>query len=403
MRAPRAFLAILVGGLVLTLLTISRAQVDSRRIEEVVKKSVLTQEDMEIIDAFVSDAVGRLVRTTDFTEVAKTRAVIISHQIPQAQYARQFSDAAYREIGKGFDYATSEITDPDRRFKVFTNLLILANELNDPRLVDVGIRMIPQENSTVRYWAIRVATSPGVWDKLSQNQTAAAPLSGKIIDACSQAVATSSPEVLLLMAQFAARYDTGPAQDLLIRIADVRIKCYADWAVQYELVDTGILKLLSAKIASGGTAGPQFAKQFSQLYSYAFQRYIRGARDKSLKELSRSYLASVLVDTEQQCLSKLLGGPQSGVMRAMEAGDLNALQTEHDRLLGGPNQAGALPSKFNFTYGSAQDKRSAPLVLPEPPQPKVVPETKPPAPKPPATPDHTGHSMPMTMPMPGMR
>ncbi len=388
MSVQRAFFAILVGGLVLTLPTISRAQVDSRRIEEVVKKNVLTPEDMEIIDAFVTDAVGRLVRTTDFTEVAKTRAVIVSRQIAQAQYAQRFSEAALREIGKGFDYATNEITDPDRRFKVFTNLLILASELNDPRLFEVGIRMIPHENIMVRYWAVRVATNPSVWAKLAQDQNTAAPLSRRIVDACSKVVETSSPEILYLMAQFAGRYDASPAQDLLNRIADARIQRYADWAVKYELVDTGILKLLSAKIGSGGAANQQLAKQFSQLYSYAIQRYIRSLKDNNLTELSGSYLASVLVETEQQCLSKLFSGPQTSIMRAVEAGDAGALQTEHDRLLGSANQAGVLPSKFGFTYGSAQEKRLAPLALPEPPQRKAAvgakpPETKPPEAKPP--------------------
>ncbi len=381
MSGQRAFFAILVGGLILTLLTVSRAQVDSRRIEEVVKKTVLTPEDMEIIDAFVADAVGRLVRTTDFTEVAKTRAVIVSHQISQAQYAPRFSEAALREIGKGFEYATNEITDPDRRFKVFTNLLILASELNDPRLIELGIGLIPHENVAVRYWAIRLATNPSVWAKLGQDQNAAATLSRRILDACGKVVETSSPEVLYLMAQFAGRYDTSPAQDLLIRIADVRIKRYADWAVKYELVDTGILKLLSAKTVSGGAAGQQIAKEFSQLYSYAIQRYIRSLKDNNLKELSGSYLASVLVETEQQCLSKL-SGPQTGITRAVEAGDAAALQAEHDRLLGSANLPGALPSKFNFTYGSAQDKRTAPLALPEPPQRKTAVGTKPPEAKP---------------------
>ncbi len=395
MRVQRAFFAILIGGLVLTLSLISRAQVDSRRIEEVVKKSVLTQEDMEIIDAFVTDEVGRLVRTTDFTEVAKTRAVIVSRQIAQAQYAQRFSDAVFREIGKGFDYATNEITDPGRRFKVFTNLLILASELNDPGLLDLGIRSIPHENNAVRYWAIRVATNASVWDKLSQNQATAGPLSGKIIDACSQVVETSSPEVLYLMAQFAGRSGTAPAQDLLIRIADVRIKRYADWTVKYELVDTGILKLLAAKIAAGGTANQQLARQFAQLYSYALQRYLRALRDNNLRELSGTSLASVLIETEQQCLGKLLGGPQTTIQRAVEAGDLNALQTEHDRLLGSANQAGVLSSKFNFTYGSAQEKRTALLALPEPPGRKPAAEVKlpakpveakPPEPKPPTKP-----------------
>ena len=53
------------------------------------------------------------------------------------------------------------------------------------------------------------------------------------------------------------------------------------------------------------------------------------------------------------------------------------------RLLGSANQTGALPSKFNFTYGSAQDKRTAPLALPEPPQRKAAVGTKPPEAKPP--------------------
>ena len=386
MRAERAFFAILIGGLVLTLVTVSRAQVDSRRIEDVVKKSVLTPEDMQVIDAFVSDAVGRLVRTTDFTEVAKTRAVIVSRQVSQAQYAQRFSEGVSREIGKGFDYATNEITDPARRFMVFTNLLILANELNDPRFVDLGVRMIPHENHAVRYWAVRVATNPSVWDKLNQDQNTAAPLSGRVLYTCGKIVETSSAESLYLMAQFAGRYNTAAAQDLLARVADVRIGRYADWAVQYELVDIGILKLLSAKIASGGTAGQPLAKQFGQLYSYAIQRYIRGVKDGNLKEPSASQLASVLVETEQQCLSKLLTGPQTGVTRALEAGDMAALQAEHDKLLGGSNQKGALPSKFNFTYGSAQDKRSAPLPLPEPSQRKTAAEATPPEVKPPAKP-----------------
>jgi hypothetical protein len=360
MIVRRAFFAILVGGLVLTLLTVSRAQVDSRRIEEVVKKNVLTPEDLEIIDAFVADAVGRLVRTTDFTEVAKHRAVIVSHQISQAQYAQRFSEAALREIGKGFDYATNEITDPDRRVKVFANLLILAGELNDPRLIEVGIRMIPDENTMVRYWAVRVATNPSVWAKLAQDQSTAADLSRRIVDACSKVVETSGPEVLYLMAQFAGRYDTPPAQDLLSRIADARIKRYADWAVRYELVDTGILKLLSAKIVSGGTANPQLARQFCQLYSYAIQRYIRDLKDNNLKDLSGNYLASVLVETEQQCLSKLLSGPQTGITRAVEAGDAAALQAEHDRLLGSanhsaPGPAGAAPAEGSGGSQAAPD------------------------------------------------
>jgi hypothetical protein len=374
MSVKRAFSAVLAGGLVLALLTASSAQVDARRLEEILKKEVLTPQDMEIIDAFLNDAIGRLVRTTDFTEVAKTRAVILSRQSTQAQYAQRFSEAALKEIAAGFEYANG-IADANRRFKIFTNLLILINELNDPRLVDLAVRMIPQENSTVRYWAVRAATNPAVWDKLGQD-AGAGQLAGRIIGACGPVVQTSSPETLYLMAQFTGRYNTAAADDLLVRVADVRIWSYAGWTVGYELADTAILKVLAAKITAGGTANPQLARQFAQLYSFAMQRFIRGVRGNVLSEVSRTYLASVLVETEEQCISKLLGTPQSQIRRAVEAGDLDALQAEHDKLLGGANQAGALPSRLNFAYGPTGNSRT-PLALPEPPPPKPTAETKP--------------------------
>jgi hypothetical protein len=387
MSIKRAFSAILVGGLVLTLFTVSRAQVDARRIEEVFKKDVLTPEDLQVIDAFMGDAVARLVRTIDFTEVAKTRAVILTKQRPQAQYAQRFVEAAGKEIAAGFEYAATEVADPARRFMVFTNLLILVNELNDPRLIDLAIRMIPQENTAVRYWAVQASTNPGVWQKLSQDQANAGQVARRIIDTCAPAVATSSPETLLLMAQFAGRNSTPPADELLGRVAEARIKSYAAADVKYELVDTAILKLLSDKIMAGGTPNPQLARQFAQLYSFAMQRYIKGSRAGTLREASRNYLASVLVATEEQCLSKLLGAPQSTIRRAVEAGDMDGLQAEHDRLLGGANQAGALPSRFNFTYGSTGNNR-VPQALPEPkpaaPGPAAAPVPAPAAPPAPA-------------------
>lgn len=377
MIVRHAFSAILVGGLILTLLTISQAQVDSRQIEEVIKKSVLTQEDQAVIDAFAADAIGRLVRTIDFTEVARTRASIVGHQSAQTQYAQWFSEACLREIDKGFNYAAGEIIDPHRRFKVFTNLLILTTELNDPRLLDLGVRMIGHEANAVRYWALRAATNPAAWEKLNQDRAAATAMAGKIIDACHKIVDTSSAEILHLMAQFAGSQSTAPAEELLARIADARIKCYADWAVKYELVDTSILRLLSNRITAGAAANPQLARQFAQLYSFAIQRYIRGMRDNTLKGLSRNYLASVLIETEEQCLSKLLGGTQTGIRRALEAADLNALQAEHDRLLGGANQPGALPGRLGFSYGNGAGSRTAPLTLPEPSQRDTVVEAPP--------------------------
>ena len=100
MKLKRAVSIILVVGVVLTLFSVSQAVVDLRRIEEVMKKNVLTPTDLRDIDAFMKDAVTDLVRTEDFTGVSKVRSIILNHQADQAQpsaraqYALQFSESA---------------------------------------------------------------------------------------------------------------------------------------------------------------------------------------------------------------------------------------------------------------------------------------------------------------------
>jgi len=368
MSFKRAFFAILVAGLVLAMFSVSRAVVDLRRIKKVHGKSVLTQQDMQVIDEFMQDAVEDLVRTTDFTQVSKTRTTILTYQSSQAQYAQQYSESALTHITEGLQEARTDIRDENRRFKVLANLLILMDSLKDPRLVDLAISEIKHPNSAVRYWAVRATTDSGLWTKLSQNQGTASQLAGRILAECSQVVAGSSPEVLRLMVDFADRFATADADRLLAQIADVRIAQYADWSVQYELMDSAVLAALCDKLAAGGTANPELANRFGQLFSFVMQRYLKGQDQGGLKATSASYLVSVMIDTEEKCLGKLLGTPQAAIRRAIEAGDLIALQAEHDRLLGTGNQAGGVSTKLGITYGPEGQTQAAPLTLPARPQ-----------------------------------
>lgn len=369
MKLKRAVFVFLVGGLVLAVLEVSQAVVDLRRIEEVIKKDVLTQQDFQVIDEFMNDAVTDMVRATDFTQVSKTRAIILSHQSEHPQYAQQFSESAYRQIAEGMQEARTDIRDENTRFKVITNLLILIDSLRDPRLVDLAVQEIPHSNNAVRYWAVRACTNPELWKKIGQGQGGGAQLATRIMTACDPIVEGSSAEVLLLIAQFAGRFDTAQAAGLLIGVADARIRRYADWSVDYELMDSALLRLLCDKIvAAGSGASDQLAKRFAHLYCFAFQRYIKGQNLGRLNEMSRNYLLSVLIDTEEKCLGPLLGTPQTTIRRAIESGDLAALQTESDRLFGTETSAGVLPTKFNFSYGASGQNRTAPPVLPDPPQ-----------------------------------
>jgi len=81
------------------------------------------------------------------------------------------------------------------------------------------------------------------------------------------------------------------------------------------------------------------------------------------------------VETEDKCVGRILGAPQSIIKKAVERDDYAAIVAEHNRLLGDAKQAGELSAKLNFDYGTASGggKRTAPLPLPAPPPRKTEP------------------------------
>jgi hypothetical protein len=147
--------------------------------------------------------------------------------------------------------------------------------------------------------------------------------------------------------------------------------------VKYELYDSDLLKYLSSKIPvpTDSPAGlltttidtkPEIARRFAQLYSYAIQRYIKGA--SILNDTQKSHLSTVLVETEDKCIGRLLGNPQLTIRRARERQIAQAILDEHDRLLGTATTPGQLPTTLKFDYGSTGNStRTAPLPLPDPP------------------------------------
>jgi len=252
------------------------------------------------------------------------------------------------------------------------NLLILMDGLHDLGLADQAIAMLKNENMVIRYWAVHCLTNPNIVTQLNSATTSSANQATVIAGQLKELVENSTPEIVALIAQFAANVKIPQGEELLSQIADMRIKRYANWTVKYELYDSALLKYLSSKIPlpTESPAGlltttidtkPEIARRFAQLYSYAIQRYIKGA--SILNDTQKSHLASVLVETEDKCISRLLG-TQLTVRRAVERKDMQAILAEHDRLLGS-----ALPATLKFDYSTTTTgpKRTAPLPLPDPP------------------------------------
>ncbi len=364
MKVKLAFLAVLVAFLVLAMDS-SLTAVDTRDIDLVLKKTVLDDRDMTIIDQFLAEAVQELVRERNFTDIARRRAVIISRKSEQGQYAEQFSKSARKHIQAGFAQADT-LRPEQRKTNAITNVLILISGLEDLRLADLAMARLSHENAVVRYWAVNCVTSPAILQQLASNPAQATAIAGRL----KPLIDTSGAETLSLIARFASGVNAPQAEALLLAVADVRIKRYADWTVKHELSDVALLKMLETKIADAGSSlsKPEVAQRFGQLYSYAIQRYLKGT--VVLNDTQKGHLVSVMVEVQEKCVSRLMGAPQTTFRRAIERENAAAISDEHDALLGSGTTPGQLPSRLAFDYGtdSAGAKRTVPVPLQDAPR-----------------------------------
>lgn len=365
MKVKLALFAILVAFLVLAMDS-SLTAVDTRDIDQVLKKTVLDSQDLAIIDRFLSEAVQELVKERDFTNIARRRAVIISRKSDQGQYADQFSQSARTHIQTGFEQAESLRPD-ERKTNAIVNLLILINGLEDLRLADLALARLNSENAVVRYWAVKCLTNPAILQQLNAQTSSNPAQAAAIANQLTPLIDTSGAETLTLIASFAAGVNVPQAEGLLLQVADERIKRYVDWTVKHELSDITLLKLLENEISASGSGRAAFAQRFAQLYSYVIQRYLKGP--VVLNETQKGHLASVMVEVQEKCVSRLLGSQQSSIRRALERENMAAISDEHNALLGSAATQGQLPSRLGFDYGTdtAGAKRTAPVPLPDAP------------------------------------
>jgi hypothetical protein len=343
----------------------SAKAVDTLAIEAVRGKSVLDDADFKTIDDFVAKAVGEMLATQDFSSISNARAIIVANSVStqpnQTQFAEQFSKSAQKYISAALQQVEL-ITSADRKFKLVTNLLMLTDAIMDVRLTEVALKYVDSKNEVVRYWAVHCLANPGITEKL--NSPKAIDTARQVTRQLDEIVATSGPDTLGLIASFAGSIKISEGEALLLKVADRRIASYADWSVKQEFMDGDILRILGDKIASAGASKESIGRRFGQLFSYVLQRYIKGA--DVLTDVQKEQLVSVLVETEKSCLSKIAGKPpQFGIKKAIESVDANALQQEHNDILGDETKAGELNINYGKDAGGAIITH--PLALAAPP------------------------------------
>jgi hypothetical protein len=379
MKRKWVFFTVLTAFFVLAINS-NAVAVNTRNIDAVLKKSVIDDRDKKIIDDFLAQAVEELVKTRDFTSIAQVRSVILSRKSTQSQYAQQFSESAYRHIQAGFELAQT-LRPQERINNVIISLMILIDGLEDLRLADLAMGRLNDQNMVIRYWAVHSLTNPAIVQQLNSTAASNPQLARTITEQLKEVVETSKPEIIVHIARFAANINIPEGEELLLQVADDRIKKYADWTVTFEFYDIIILKLLESKIPlSSQSIGapttttspnkPAIACRFAQLYSFVIQRYIKG--ENTLNENQKNHLASAIIEIEEKCITRLLGLSRSPgtLRRAIERNDLVALSDEHSKLLGDETSTGQLPSKLGFDYSTTPNdpKRTAPIPLSDKPQ-----------------------------------
>jgi hypothetical protein len=379
MKIKWAFFSVILTAFYVLAINSNAVAVDTKDIDNVLKKGVIDDNDKKIIDDFLAQAVQELVKNRDFTSIAKLRSVILSRKSSQSQYAEQFSESAYKQIQAGFEQAQT-LRPEERKNNVITNLLILIDGMEDLRLADLAMGMLKDQNMVIRYWAVHCLTNPAIVQQLNSEGPSNPKLATTITEQLKEIVPTSKSEIVIHIARYATNINVPQGEQLLLQVADDRINRYSDWTVTCESYDTILLTLLESKISSSsqstGVPGPAtslskpaIARRFAQLYSYVIQRYIKGSN--ILNEIQKQNLASVIIDIEEQCITRLLGlsRSQGTLRRAIERNNLEALSDEHNKLLSDDTSTGQLPSKLGFDYSTTPNSpRTAPIPLPDKPQ-----------------------------------
>jgi len=360
---------------------VSTKQIDAVRQKAVLNKEVLETADFEEIDVFWAEALGELLILDDFSEIVNIRNQIFARRggSEAGQYTVGFITSGQKHLTTAFDEVQNWETG-ERKTWTERNLIILTAQLESAKLVELGMRMIGHHDSTVRYWAVKALTNQDVVRQLNANASVPGePAAGIMRQLEITSEKETHPEILSLIASFAGQVNGAGAKQLLSKIVDLRISAYEKWTVKYELMDANLLRSLGNEILSQSSQPNKAAnsRRFAQLYSYAMQRFILGA--KVLGDVSKQQLASVLVEVEQSILDRLLGRPQSSIKKAVEKiltkrsvgqKDYSALEAEHDSLLGSVSRQGELAAALDFDYGKKPDGSAitAPKRLCPPPE-----------------------------------
>lgn len=356
------FISIAVLATVSDIFAVSTARIDVVR-----SKEILSNDDTDKIEDFISAALTEFMSIDDFSRASEIRTVIVTRssselESGQIQYGPRFMTAAQREIEKAASHI-SELAPSHRRTMLEMNMAMIIEGLGNVEIAKSALRYLENDKVMVRYWAVKALTNC-----IADEQDYSTKLVGQFAEKIKAVSAgETSADVLVQMARFAAAVKSATGTDIIVTVADKRIAEYNSWDVSNEMAEAEILTAMVNRIKKDISNSAAVAKSFALLYSAVIQRYALG--EEVLSDTSKVYLTSVITQTEKH-LPRMVVDWQSTFKRAIEKNSMSTLLAEHDVLFGTSSKAGKLPAAMAFDYGKAPDgsAKNAPPAISRPPK-----------------------------------
>jgi hypothetical protein len=344
--------------------------VDATAIDAVRTKATLTDADGTVIDQFVAAAVREMLDRTEFGNISSATEAFakeVTPAQPNPRYTEYFTAAAARHFKSGLAEA-EKLADATRKKDIKLNLLIMLERVGQLRTAVVAENEFDDAAAGVQYWAVKCVLNPAVVSQLNAGTPDASKAATDIASRLKAVVPTEgNPAILGLIADWAGAVNAPETADVLVAVANKRIREYEDWTVSEQLIDGKVLEALGKKVKASKPA----AVAYGQLLSDCMQRYARFmASSSTLGEQDAFHLATTLTTVERGSLSALLGPGRVNIQNAMakQGAGLTALNGEYALLFGSAAAQGELTRVLGVRFPDAQGREQAlPRPLPDRP------------------------------------
>ncbi len=340
----------------------STTEIEALRLRVQDSSAELTASERGVISKFWFTALDEMLITDSSRECVEIRKQLTGQKGSEylSHYATTYVAEAKTAVEAAFANA-QRIEDVQHRLMTERNLMILMAELKSPTLASLALQRLDADDDVIRHWAFKAVTNPSLIQQLTSDITGDEKTTKAILAALNKrASIETATQIQKMVIHFCMMIDDPLARDILLLIADSRIKAYRDWTVRDEVLDASLLTALGniAMLQQDTDNKKIFGRKFSELYAVVIQRYLKGKAALSKGQVEQ--LLTVIAEVDQNVLGKTMG-IKTGILTSLKR--KTGLDREYEALFGDRMRSGQLAALFKFDYG--KDASGKPITAPQ--------------------------------------